>query len=60
MHTTLIYWCSEECDELSVIALEEQHGNWHMYLKEGDKLAEFVCAATFDTDSDTNINHYNY
>ena len=29
-----------------------------MYLKEGDKLAEFVCAATFDTDSDTNIDHH--
>ena len=45
---------------LSYIAIEEEHGSGHMYLKEGDKLAEFVCAATFDTDSDTNINHHNY
>ena len=33
----------EECDELSVIALEEQHGSWHMYLKEGDKFISMCC-----------------
>ena len=30
-----------------------------MTVEEGDKFAEFVCAATFDTDSDTNIEHHN-
>ena len=33
----------EECDELSVIALEEQHGSRHMYLKEGDKFISMCC-----------------
>ena len=49
----------EERDELAVIALEEEvHSSGHMDLEERDEFAEFVFAATFDTDSESNIDNH--
>ena len=49
----------EERDELPVIALEEEvHSSGHMDLEERDEFAEFVFAATFDTDSESNIDNH--
>ena len=42
-----------------MIALEEEvHSSGHMDLEERDEFAEFVFAATFDTDSESNIDNH--